>query len=143
MQSENPETFDNTLESSEYKSVVPEKTKKKLTPAQLANLERMRHKRSVKAEAKKIVETQLGTQMSPVQTNVMEETRGANAGVDYDSIRKKYEKDLDEVKQLKEYMKSYLEYKDTKSKMKKQKSVEYSNEEYYTQPQYTINPFRR
>jgi len=43
-------------ENAEQSQIDVEKPKKKMTPAQLANLEKMRRQRAIKAEARKLVE---------------------------------------------------------------------------------------
>lgn len=92
---------------------VVEKKKKPLTQAQLANLEKMRHKKAVKTEAKKLIQSEI----TP-QTFV-----GANGPNEILQVRQKYEEDLEEVREIKNYLKEYFEYKQQKSEMKKKRSV--------------------
>ena len=92
---------------------VVEKKKRTMTSAQLANLEKMRHKKAVKTEAKKLIQSEVG--VAP-QTFV-----GANGSNDFLQIRQKYEEDLEELRELKSYMRDYFEYKQQKNDLKKQK----------------------
>jgi hypothetical protein len=127
---ENPENSiepeQNNVEFAE--PLVVEKKKRQMTPAQLANLEKMRHKKAVKTEAKKLIQSELP------QTFV-----GANGANEILQLRQKYEEDLEEVRELKNYMRDYFEYKQQKNEVKKQnnKKKVYSNdweyEDEYTQ----------
>ena len=90
---------------------VVEKKKRVMTPAQLANLEKMRHKKAVKTEAKKLIQSELP------QTFV-----GANGSNEILQVRQKYEEDLEEVREIKNYLKDYFEYKQQKNDLKKQKN---------------------
>jgi len=91
---------------------VVEKKKRVMTPAQLANLEKMRHKKAVKTEAKKLIQSEI----TP-QTFV-----GANGSNEILQVRQKYEEDLEEVREIKNYLKDYFEYKQQKNDLKKQKN---------------------
>ena len=127
---ENPENSiepeQNNVEFAEPEVVT--KKKRTMTPAQLANLEKMRHKKAVKTEAKKLIQSELP------QTFV-----GANGANEILQLRQKYEEDLEEVRELKNYMRDYFEYKQQKNEVKKQnnKKKVYSNdweyEDEYTQ----------
>jgi len=127
---ENPENSiepeQNNVEFAEPEVVT--KKKRTMTPAQLANLEKMRHKKAVKTEAKKLIQSELP------QTFV-----GANGPNEILQLRQKYEEDLEEVRELKNYMRDYFEYKQQKNEVKKQnnKKKVYSNdweyEDEYTQ----------
>lgn len=90
---------------------VVEKKKRQMTPAQLANLEKMRHKKAVKTEAKKLIQSEIVP-----QTFV-----GANGSNEFLQIRQKYEEDLEELRELKSYMRDYFEYKQQKNDLKKQR----------------------
>jgi len=110
---ENPENStepeQNNVEFAEPEVVT--KKKRQMSPAQLANLEKMRHKKAVKTEAKKLIQSEVGA-----QTFV-----GANGSNDFLQIRQKYEEDLEELRELKSYMRDYFEYKQQKNDLKKQK----------------------
>ena len=80
-----------------------------MTPAQLANLEKMRHKKAVKTEAKKLIQSEIAP-----QTFV-----GANGPNEFLQVRQQYEVDLEEVRELKNYMRDYFEYKQQKNEVKK------------------------
>lgn len=101
---------------------VVEKKKRVMTPAQLANLEKMRHKKAVKTEAKKLIQSEI----TP-HTFV-----GANGGNEILQVRQKYEQDLEEVREIKNYLKDYFEYKQQKSEMKKKRSVSPEGEYHMT-----------
>ena len=109
---ENPENSiepeQNNVEFAEPEVVT--KKKRTMTPAQLANLEKMRHKKAVKTEAKKLIQSEIP------QTFV-----GANGANEILQLRQKYEEDLEEVRELKNYMRDYFEYKQEKTELKKQK----------------------
>ncbi len=94
----------------EFEPEVVTKKKRTLTPAQLANLEKMRHKKAVKSEAKKLLQSEIAP-----QTFV-----GANGPNDILQVRQKYEQDLEEVREIKNYLKEYFEYKQHKNDLKKQ-----------------------
>jgi len=96
----------------EFEPEVVTKKKRTLTPAELANLEKMRHKNAVKSEAKKLIQSEVGC--AP-QTFV-----GANGPNDILQVRQKYEQDLEEVREIKNYLKEYFEYKQHKNDLKKQ-----------------------
>ena len=106
---ENLETVENNVEFVE--PTVVEKKKRQMTPAQLANLEKMRHKKAIKTEAKKLIQSELP------QTFV-----GANGSNEILQVRQKYEEDLEEVREIKNYLKDYFEYKQQKNDLKKQKN---------------------
>lgn len=89
---------------------VVEKKKRTMTQAQLANLEKMRHKKAVKTEAKKLIQSEVP------QTFV-----GANGSNEILQLRQKYEEDLEEVREIKNYLKDYFEYKQQKNDLKKQR----------------------
>lgn len=103
---------------------VVEKKKRVMTripsPAQLANLEKMRHKKAVKTEAKKLIQSEI----TP-QTFV-----GANGSNEILQLRQKYEQDLEEVREIKNYLKDYFEYKQQKNDLKKQRNAS-PEPEYY------------
>ena len=80
----------------------------------MANLEKMRHKKAVKTEAKKLIQSEVG---SAPQTFV-----GANGSNEILQVRQKYEEDLEEVREIKNYLKDYFEYKQQKNDLKKQKN---------------------
>lgn len=102
---------------------VVEKKKRVMTPAQLANLEKMRHKKAVKTEAKKLIKSEI----TP-QTFV-----GANGSNEILQVRQKYEEDLEEVREIKNYLKDYFAYKQQKNDLKKKRnaSPEAVSPEYY------------
>ncbi len=110
---ENPENSteveQNNVEYAEPQIV--EKKKRVMTPAQLANLEKMRHKKAVKTEAKKLIQSELP------QTFV-----GANGSNEILQVRQKYEQDLEEVREIKNYLKDYFEYKQKKNDLKKERN---------------------
>jgi len=90
---------------------VVEKKKRTMTPAQLANLEKMRHKKAVKTEAKKLI-----------QSDIPQTFVGANGSNEILQVRQKYEEDLEEVREIKNYLKDYFSYKQEKNELKKQKN---------------------
>lgn len=92
---------------------VVEKKKRVMTPAQLANLEKMRHKKAVKTEAKKLIQSEI----TP-QTFV-----GANGSNELLQVRQKYEEDLEEVREIKNYLKDYFAYKQQKNDLKKKRNA--------------------
>ena len=102
--------------------LVVEKKKRQMTPAQLANLEKMRHKKAVKTEAKKLIQSEIP------QTFV-----GANGPNEILQLRQKYEQDLEEVREMKNYLKDYFTYKQEKNDLKKKRnaSPEAVSPEYY------------
>ena len=111
---ENPENS-TEVEQNNVEFVEPqvvEKKKRTMTSAQLANLEKMRHKKAVKTEAKKLIQSEVG--VAP-QTFV-----GANGSNEILQVRQKYEEDLEEVREIKNYLKEYFEYKQQKSEIKKE-----------------------
>ena len=91
---------------------VVEKKKRQMTPAQLANLEKMRHKKAVKTEAKKLIQSEIAP-----QTFV-----GANGANEILQLRQKYEQDLEEVREMKNYLKDYFTYKQEKNDLKKKRN---------------------
>ena len=90
---------------------VVEKKKRVMTPAQLANLEKMRHKKAVKTEAKKLI-----------QSDIPQTFVGANGSNEILQVRQKYEEDLEEFREIKNYLKDYFNYKQQKNDLKKQKN---------------------
>lgn len=112
---ENPENSteveQNNVEYAEPQIV--EKKKRVMTPAQLANLEKMRHKKAVKTEAKKLIQSEI----TP-QTFV-----GANGSNELLQVRQKYEQDLEEVREIKNYLKDYFAYKQEKNDLKKKRNA--------------------
>jgi hypothetical protein len=121
---ENPENSiepeQNNVEFAEPEVVT--KKKRTMTPAQLANLEKMRHKKAVKTEAKKLIQSELGC--AP-QTFV-----GANGPNEFLQVRQQYEVDLEEVREIKNYLKDYFEYKQHKNDLKKNKRANSPEGEY-------------
>jgi hypothetical protein len=119
---ENPENSteveQNNVEYAEPQIV--EKKKRVMTPAQLANLEKMRHKKAVKTEAKKLIQSEI----TP-QTFV-----GANGSNELLQVRQKYEEDLEEVREIKNYLKDYFAYKQQKNDLKKKRNAS-PEPEYY------------
>ena len=112
---ENPENSTEEQNNVEYaEPQVVEKKKRTMTSAQLANLEKMRHKKAVKTEAKKLIQSEVG--VAP-HTFV-----GANGSNEIYQMRQKYEEDLEEVREIKNYLKDYFEYKQQKNDLKKQKN---------------------
>ena len=113
---ENPENSTeaeiNNVEFAEPQLV--EKKKRTMTSAQLANLEKMRHKKAVKTEAKKLIQSD----MAPLPQTFV----GANGSNEILQVRQKYEEDLEEVREIKNYLKDYFEYKQQKNDLKKQKN---------------------
>lgn len=99
---------------------VVEKKKRVMTPAQLANLEKMRHKKAVKTEAKKLIQSEI----TP-QTFV-----GANGSNELLQVRQKYEQDLEEVREIKNYLKDYFAYKQEKNDLKRKRNAS-PEPEYY------------
>ena len=110
---ENPENSTEEQNNVEYaEPQIVEKKKRVMTPAQLANLEKMRHKKAVKTEAKKLIQSEI----TP-QTFV-----GANGNNEILQVRQKYEQDLEEVREIKNYLKDYFNYKQQKNDLKKQRN---------------------
>ncbi len=109
------ENLENVEEGQYSEPQVVEKKKKPLTQAQLANLEKMRHKKAVKTEAKKLIQSEVA--------NIPQTFVGANGSNEILQVRQKYEEDLEEVREIKNYLKEYFEYKQQKSEMKKKRSV--------------------
>jgi hypothetical protein len=101
---------------------VVEKKKRVMTPAQLANLEKMRHKKAVKTEAKKLIQSD----MAPLPQTFV----GANGSNEILQVRQKYEQDLEEVREIKNYLKDYFAYKQEKNDLKKQRNAS-PEPEYY------------
>ena len=99
-------------EITQEEEISVEKKKKSLSPAQLANLQSMRAK---KAEKRK--------NNSPVKTEcISNEFIGANGSNEILKVRQNYEKDLEEVREIKNYLKEYFEYKQQKNELKKQRN---------------------
>lgn len=94
---------------------VVEKKKRIMTPAQLANLEKMRHKKAVKTEAKKLIQSD----MAPLPQTFV----GANGNNEIYQMRQKYEEDLEEVREIKNYLKDYFEYKQQKNDLKRKRNA--------------------
>lgn len=113
--------MDNTENAREAKENLEsvEKPKKKLSEAQLKNLEKMRHKRSVQAEAKKIIKKNENKE-STIAPNFV----GANASPDYSNQFLKLSEDM-------EYIKQYIQNKQKikTQKVKKENSVDKSTRE--------------
>lgn len=125
---ENLETVETTQQVGQYNEEyaepqIVEKKKRVMTPAQLANLEKMRHKKAVKTEAKKLIQSEI----TP-QTFV-----GANGSNEFLQVRQKYEQDLEEVREIKNYLKDYFAYKQEKNDLKKKRnaSPEAESPQYY------------
>ena len=112
---ENPENSkDAEINNVEFvEPQVVEKKKRVMTQAQLANLEKMRHKKAVKTEAKKLIQSEIIP-----QTFV-----GANGSNEILQVRQKYEEDLEEVREIKNYLKEYFEYKQQKNDLKKKRNA--------------------
>jgi hypothetical protein len=112
---ENPEnSTDAEINNVEFvEPQVVEKKKRVMTQAQLANLEKMRHKKAVKTEAKKLIQSEIIP-----QTFV-----GANGSNEILQVRQKYEEDLEEVREIKNYLKEYFEYKQQKNDLKKKRNA--------------------
>lgn len=99
---ENPENTREILES-------VEKPKKKLSEAQLKNLEKMRHKKSIKAEAKKMIKKEPKENINITPSNFV----GSNASPDYSD---QFLKLSDDLQYIKDYIKSKKELKEQKKK---------------------------
>ncbi len=114
---ENPE---NAIVAEEQNNVeyaepqVVEKKKRTMTSAQLANLEKMRHKKAVKTEAKKLIQSEVA--------NIPQTFVGANGSNEILQVRQKYEEDLEEVREIKNYLKDYFQYKQHKNDLKKKRA---------------------
>jgi hypothetical protein len=106
---------------------VVEKKKRVMTPAQLANLEKMRHKKAVKTEAKKLIQSD----MAPLPQTFV----GANGSNEILQVRQKYEQDLEEVREIKNYLKDYFAYKQEKNDLKKKRNASPAKD-YVSQPEY-------
>jgi hypothetical protein len=126
---ENLENVENVEEYNEPQ--VVEKKKRQMTPAQLANLEKIRHKKAVKTEAKKLL-----------QTEVPHKFVGANGSNEFLQVRQKYEQDLEEVREIKNYLKDYFEYKQQKNDLKKKRNASpEAQSEYYMEYKVKIQFF--
>ena len=111
---ENLEPTENVEEYAEAQ--VVEKKKRTMTPAQLANLEKMRHKKAVKTESKKLI-----------QSEIPQIFVGANGSNEILQVRQKYEEDLEEVREIKNYLKEYFEYKQQKNDLKNKRELQALN----------------
>lgn len=133
---ENPENSteveQNNVEYAEPQIV--EKKKRVMTPAQLANLEKMRHKKAVKTEAKKLIQSDIADgKISNANFLTPQTFVGANGSNELLQVRQKYEEDLEEVREIKNYLKDYFAYKQQKNDLKKKRnaSPEAVSPEYY------------
>jgi hypothetical protein len=103
---------------------IVEKKKRVMTPAQLANLEKMRHKKAVKTEAKKLIQSDIADgKISNANFLTPQTFVGANGSNELLQVRQKYEQDLEEVREIKNYLKDYFAYKQEKNDLKKKRNA--------------------
>jgi hypothetical protein len=82
----------------------------------------MRHKKAVKTEAKKLIQSDIADGKISNANFLPQTFIGANGSNEILQVRQKYEEDLEEVREIKNYLKEYFEYKQQKNDLKKQKN---------------------